>query len=526
MSEPELAYMTGTADEFDLPRWQTQQHPDTLSSSAQAHGTAQSSYLYSAPPPPPSLTAGPRLPPLQQSPTGSSRQPRISQLLEQDQQLALNSTSYLSSSQNQLSRSASLGGAAGGNSAARGRRHHQPDDLEGAFTTENQSQTNSRQAGPPQHHPANAFYPPSVSGYHPQSLTATAVAGASSPSLDSYQDMYFSGSGGNAPKRSQTTRDSSTSRSGRSPGNTPNSHLDPYSQQAQYSPTTAPYIYTASSDQRNHPSSAYQSHSRSQSQVKSETSTPPISSPYTPHISVPPAYSTYAMDTSSPHPPPPPSQNHLSSHIPARQSSVSTPSTPLSYNHPSSSPSYYHQDQSMLVEVPQQKRRASGLVRIRDARDLRPRINNQPTNRRMDSTGVYLSPLRQLTTNILETYHICNPQFRYESTLNPRRVLTKPSKPAHNDGYDNDDYDYILYVNDWLGSDDGHNRYLILDILGQGTFGQVVKCQNMKTHEIVAVKVVKNKPAYFNQSMMEVTILEMVRSYIFIPTTICYNPLI
>jgi len=54
-------------------------------------------------------------------------------------------------------------------------------------------------------------------------------------------------------------------------------------------------------------------------------------------------------------------------------------------------------------------------------------------------------------------------------------------------------------------------RYLILDILGQGTFGQVVKCQNMKTHEIVAVKVVKNKPAYFNQSMMEVTILELER---------------
>jgi len=57
-------------------------------------------------------------------------------------------------------------------------------------------------------------------------------------------------------------------------------------------------------------------------------------------------------------------------------------------------------------------------------------------------------------------------------------------------------------------------RYLILDVLGQGTFGQVVKCQNMKTHEIVAVKVVKNKPAYFQQSMMEVTILELVRSLI------------
>lgn len=63
------------------------------------------------------------------------------------------------------------------------------------------------------------------------------------------------------------------------------------------------------------------------------------------------------------------------------------------------------------------------------------------------------------------------------------------------------------------------SKYLILDVLGQGTFGQVVKCQNMKTHEIVAVKVVKNKPAYFNQSMMEVTILELVRSpiHVFMP---------
>ncbi|THV02423.1 kinase-like protein [Dendrothele bispora CBS 962.96] len=158
---------------------------------------------------------------------------------------------------------------------------------------------------------------------------------------------------------------------------------------------------------------------------------------------------------------------------------------------------------------PPQRRRASGFRRVRDARDLQPRLDIPPTGRRMGSDGTYLSPLQQLTTNITDTYHICNPQFRYESTHNPRRVLTKPSKPAHNEGYDNEDYDYILYVNDWLGTEDGH-KYLILDILGQGTFGQVVKCQNMKTHEVVAVKVVKNKPAYFNQSMMEVTILELL----------------
>lgn len=60
------------------------------------------------------------------------------------------------------------------------------------------------------------------------------------------------------------------------------------------------------------------------------------------------------------------------------------------------------------------------------------------------------------------------------------------------------------------------NRYLILDVLGQGTFGQVVKCQNLKTQEVVAVKVIKNRTAYFNQSMMEVSVLDLV--HITIPT--------
>jgi dual specificity protein kinase YAK1 len=58
----------------------------------------------------------------------------------------------------------------------------------------------------------------------------------------------------------------------------------------------------------------------------------------------------------------------------------------------------------------------------------------------------------------------------------------------------------------------GRNRYLILDVLGQGTFGQVVKCQNLKTQEVVAVKVIKNRTAYFNQSMMEVSVLDLLNT--------------
>ncbi|KAI7874648.1 kinase-like protein [Lichtheimia hyalospora FSU 10163] len=116
-----------------------------------------------------------------------------------------------------------------------------------------------------------------------------------------------------------------------------------------------------------------------------------------------------------------------------------------------------------------------------------------------------------MTRHLSLTYQQCNHGFKYNSGHNPRRVLTKPSKPAANDGYDNEDFDYILYVNDILGGAQGH-KYVILDVLGAGTFGQVVKCKNIKTHQIVAVKVVKNKTAYSKQSMMEVAILEMLNN--------------
>ncbi|KAJ5222677.1 uncharacterized protein N7469_008917 [Penicillium citrinum] len=152
--------------------------------------------------------------------------------------------------------------------------------------------------------------------------------------------------------------------------------------------------------------------------------------------------------------------------------------------------------------------------KIKSVQELQPRVHTQPAYRRANPEGGFISPLQALTSHLPATYRICNPNFNYESSRNPRRVLTKPSKGVKNDGYDNEDSDYILYVNDILGSEEaGHkNRYLILDVLGQGTFGQVVKCQNLKTQEVVAVKVIKNKTAYFNQSMMEVSVLDLLNT--------------
>lgn len=145
--------------------------------------------------------------------------------------------------------------------------------------------------------------------------------------------------------------------------------------------------------------------------------------------------------------------------------------------------------------------------------NLKPIVNDKPLYRRASVHSEAISPLRGLTKNLITTYQLCSPDFVYQTSKNPKRVLTKPSEPKYNGGYDNVNSDYILYVNDVLGTEQ-NRKYLVLDILGQGTFGQVVKCQNLLTKEILAVKVIKSRSEYLNQSITEAKILELLNKKI------------
>lgn len=51
------------------------------------------------------------------------------------------------------------------------------------------------------------------------------------------------------------------------------------------------------------------------------------------------------------------------------------------------------------------------------------------------------------------------------------------------------------------------NAYEVLEFLGRGTFGQVVKCWKRGTNEIVAIKILKNQPSYARQGQIEISIL-------------------
>lgn len=55
--------------------------------------------------------------------------------------------------------------------------------------------------------------------------------------------------------------------------------------------------------------------------------------------------------------------------------------------------------------------------------------------------------------------------------------------------------EYVLRENQIIISPE-NVKYKIVQYLGQGTFGQVVKCINLRTGTQHAVKIIKNKPEF------------------------------
>ena len=54
-------------------------------------------------------------------------------------------------------------------------------------------------------------------------------------------------------------------------------------------------------------------------------------------------------------------------------------------------------------------------------------------------------------------------------------------------------------------------RYEIMEVLGKGSFGQVVKAIDHKTDQQVAIKIIRNKKRFHHQALVEVKILDALR---------------
>lgn len=141
-------------------------------------------------------------------------------------------------------------------------------------------------------------------------------------------------------------------------------------------------------------------------------------------------------------------------------------------------------------------------------------------------------PLYKKTTLVNDTFKNFSSNYSYQiNTSNPKRLLVKPSQPNINvNPYncDNDNGDHIIHVGDIIGVYDPNERNLtkykstpavtsrngfkIIDLLGKGTYGQVLKCENLSDGKIVAIKMIKAAEECMIPSFMECKVLQRIQS--------------
>ncbi|GAB7340200.1 hypothetical protein MBLNU457_6670t1 [Dothideomycetes sp. NU457] len=77
-----------------------------------------------------------------------------------------------------------------------------------------------------------------------------------------------------------------------------------------------------------------------------------------------------------------------------------------------------------------------------------------------------------------------------------------------NFGYDDERGDYNIVMGDHLAY-----RYEVIDVLGKGSFGQVVRCVDHKLGGLCAVKIIRNKKRFHQQALVEVNILKRLKEW-------------
>jgi dual specificity protein kinase YAK1 len=106
------------------------------------------------------------------------------------------------------------------------------------------------------------------------------------------------------------------------------------------------------------------------------------------------------------------------------------------------------------------------------------------------------------------------PALHYATTRGP--CLTQPAEPVANDGLDNVEGNLILFQNDILvvpgrkgqGRSNKGLEFHIQSLLGQGTFAQVFCCWESVSKSHVALKIIKNKPAFTKQAAVEIEVFQ------------------
>ncbi|PGH23055.1 CMGC/DYRK/DYRK2 protein kinase [Polytolypa hystricis UAMH7299] len=132
--------------------------------------------------------------------------------------------------------------------------------------------------------------------------------------------------------------------------------------------------------------------------------------------------------------------------------------------------------------------------------------------RRRASPKERVSPsqaLKMANLNIFERGEIIDfKDIYFCGTHKAKKHIGDLNAQTANFGYDDERGDYQIVFGDHLAY-----RYEIVDVLGKGSFGQVVRCVDHKTGVLVAVKIIRNKKRFHQQALVEVNILQKLKEW-------------
>ncbi|XP_071376431.1 dual specificity tyrosine-phosphorylation-regulated kinase 4-like [Centroberyx affinis] len=156
----------------------------------------------------------------------------------------------------------------------------------------------------------------------------------------------------------------------------------------------------------------------------------------------------------------------------------------------------------------QQERTQSGRGFVKESSDSRQKQKTdteRPFDGRQAMSPAYVLKTCRKHLTEFEREEIRDYTQVWYLGMNAKKIRGSKSFPR-NSGYDTEEGYYRMVVKDHFAY-----RFEVLEEIGEGTFGQVLKCRDHKTMELVALKVIRNQYSFHREAMAEVEILDALR---------------